>query len=155
MLHCYRRSELQRAAEYIISEDIAFTPGIGFYEIHSLEHLRNSFVEWLGQKTARPGAIEGNDSGYPLPLPLVIQESRSHWPILASCEDTTIEALISLWPEVHISRSSIFEATIAISDGKEIPLPQVESAPTRLARTQRTSAKKRSMRKTSQPDLWN
>jgi predicted nuclease of restriction endonuclease-like RecB superfamily len=155
LLHCYRRSELQQAAGQIVSEDIAFTPGIGFYQIHSLEHLRNSFVEWLEEKTARPGVVEGNDPGNPLSLSWVIQESRSHWPILATCEDTTIESLIGLWPEVHISRSSIFEATIAVSDGKEPPLLQAEAAPKKFTRTQRTSAKKRSIRETSQPDLWN
>jgi predicted nuclease of restriction endonuclease-like RecB superfamily len=155
LLHCYRRSELQRAAEHILNEDIAFTPGIGFYHIHSLEHLRRSFVEWLEEKTTKPGEVEGNDPGNPLPLPWVIQECRSRWPILATCEDATIETLISLWPEVHISRSSIFEATIAVSDGKETPLPQVEAVPKKMARTQRTSAKKRSIQGTSQADLWN
>lgn len=155
LLRCYRRSELQRAAEQIISEAIAFTPGVGFYHVHSLEHLRNSFVEWLEERTRRSGEVEGNDPGDPLLLPWVIQESRSHWPMLAACENATIEALISLWPEVHISRSSIFEATIAISDGKETPLPQVEATPKKLARTQRTPAKKRIIREASQPDLWN
>ncbi len=155
LLHCYRRSELQRAAEDVISEGIAFTPGVGFYQIQSVEHLRNSFVEWLREKVRRSGEVEGNDLGKLLPLPWVIQESRSHWPVLATCEDATIEALISLWPEVHISRSSIFEATITVSDGKETPLPQVESTPKKLARTQRTPAKKRIIRETSQPDLWN
>ncbi len=33
LLHCYRRSELIQAAERIIGEGIAFTPGIGFYQI--------------------------------------------------------------------------------------------------------------------------
>src|SRR5205807_1964042 len=47
LLHCYRRSELIQAAERITGEDIAFTPGIGFYQIDSLEQLRGSFVEWL------------------------------------------------------------------------------------------------------------
>jgi hypothetical protein len=155
LFHCYRRSELQRAAEQIISEAIAFTPGVGFYHVHSLEHLRNSFVEWLEERTRRSGEVEGNDPGDPLLLPWVIQESRSHWPMLAACENATIEALISLWPEVHISRSSIFEATIAISDGKETSLPQIEATPKKLARTQRSPAKKRIIREASQPDLWN
>ena len=47
LLHCYRRSELIQASERIISEGIAFTPGIGFYGIDSLEQLRSSFVNWL------------------------------------------------------------------------------------------------------------
>ncbi len=58
-----------------------------------------------------------------LPLSWVLNESRSRWPILAGCEDATIEAIISLWPEVHINRISIFEATISLLDGEETSLP--------------------------------
>src|SRR5256886_4093977 len=47
LLHCYRRSELILASERIIGEGIAFTPGIGFYQVDSLEQLRGSVVEWL------------------------------------------------------------------------------------------------------------
>ncbi|HEX9133600.1 MAG TPA: DUF790 family protein [Ktedonobacteraceae bacterium] len=148
LLHCYRRSELQRAAEHVINEGIAFTPGVGFYQTDWFDQLRRLFVIWLGE-------VEGKSLGKPLPLPWVIQESRSHWPILAACEDATIEALVSLWPEVHISRSSIFEATIAVSEGKEIPQPQVEAIPKKSARTQRTPTKKRTIHEASQADLWN
>ncbi len=148
LLHCYRRSELQQAAEHIISEGIAFTPGVGFYQTDWFDQLRRLFVIWLGEG-------EGKSLGKPLPLLWVIQESRSHWPILAACEDATIEALISLWPEVRISRSSIFEATIAVSEGKEIPQPQVEATPKKSARTQRTPTKKRTIHEASQADLWN
>jgi predicted nuclease of restriction endonuclease-like RecB superfamily len=165
LLHCYRRSELQQAAEHVISEGIAFTPGVGFYQTDWLEQLRSSFVEWLrevGGKSLgdslreegrRPGEVEGKSTRNPLPW--VIQESRSHWPILAACEDATIEALISLWPEVHISRSSIFEATVAVLEGEEIQLPQVETTPKKSTRERRTPTKKRIIRETSQPDLWN
>src|SRR5262249_42161125 len=62
LLHCYRRSELLHAAEQVIHDGIAFTPGVGFYDIHSLEHLRNSFTEWLRE-------VEGKDPGKPLSLP--------------------------------------------------------------------------------------
>jgi len=55
---------------------------------------------------------------------------------------------------VHISRSSIFEATIAISDGEETPQPRVEDAPKKSARKQRTPTKKRIILETNQPDLW-
>jgi predicted nuclease of restriction endonuclease-like RecB superfamily len=147
LLHCYRRSELQQAAERVINEDIAFTPGVGFYQAEWFDQLHRLFVIWLGE-------VEGKSSGKPLPLPWVIQESRSQWPILSACEDATIEALISLWPEVHISRSSIFEATIAISEGEETPQPRVEAAPKKSARTQRTPTKKRIILETNQPDLW-
>lgn len=148
LLHCYRRSELQQAAERVISERIAFTPGVGFYQADWFAELRSSFVKWLGE-------IEGQSLGNPKPLPWVIQESRSIWPTLASCEDATIEALFSIWPEVHISRSSIFEATIAVSEGKVTPPPRVEDSPKKPARTQRTPTKKRIILETNQPDLWN
>jgi hypothetical protein len=147
LLHCYRRSELQQAAERVINEDIAFTPGVGFYQAEWFDQLHRLFVIWLGE-------VEAKSSGKPLSLPWVIQESRSQWPILSACEDATIEALISLWPEVHISRSSIFEATIAISEGEETPQPRVEAAPKKSARTQRTPTKKRIILETNQPDLW-
>jgi predicted nuclease of restriction endonuclease-like RecB superfamily len=159
LLHCYRRSELIQAAEHITGEGIAFSPGIGFYRVDSLEHLRSSFVEWLedslreGEKSA---AEDGDkNSGKPLTLAWVLHESRSRWPILATCEDATIEALICLWPEVHISRSSIFEATISVSDGAETSLPQVEAPPKKSMKAQRTTAKKHIIRETNQPDLWN
>jgi predicted nuclease of restriction endonuclease-like RecB superfamily len=148
LLHCYRRSELLHAAEQVIHDGIAFTPGVGFYEIHSLEHLRHSFTEWLRE-------VEGKDPGKPLSLPWVLQESRSLWSMLAACEDATIEAIVSLWPDVQINRTSIFEATIATSDGKTTLLPQEEAARKKPVRTQRTPTKKRIICETSQPDLWN
>jgi hypothetical protein len=167
LLHCYRRSELIQAAERVISEGIAFTPGIGFYQIDSLEHLRSSFVEWLGKDEGKKlrdslregessaGEIGDKSSGNSLPLAWVINESRSRWPILATCEDATIEALISLWPEVHISRNSIFEATISLFQGEETTLPQVETPPKKLVRAQKTTAKKRILRESNQADLWS
>jgi predicted nuclease of restriction endonuclease-like RecB superfamily len=167
LLHCYRRSELIQAAERVIGEGIAFTPGIGYYQIDSLEQLRSSFVEWLGKDEGKKlgdslregessaGEIGDKSSGNSLSLAWVINEIRSRWPILATCEDATIEALISLWPEVHISRNSIFEATIAVLDGEETPIPKKENAPKKSARVQRTTAKKRIIRETNQADLWN
>ncbi len=90
-----------------------------------------------------------------LPLSWVLDESRSRWPILATCEDASIEALISLWPEVHISRISIFEATISLLDGEETSLPQVETPSKQSVRAQKTIAKKRIIRESNQPNLWN
>jgi len=167
LLHCYRRSELIQAAERVIGEGIAFTPGIGFYQIDSLEHLRSSFVEWLGKDEGKKlgdslregessaGEVGDKSSGNSLPLAWVLNESRSRWPILATCEDATIESLISLWPEVHISRSSIFEATISLFQGEETTLPQVETPPKKLVRAQKTTAKKRILRESNQADLWS
>ena len=47
VLHCYRRSELQRAAERVVSEEIAFVPGIGLYQRAALEQLKYAFLTWM------------------------------------------------------------------------------------------------------------
>jgi len=167
LLHCYRRSELIQAAERIIGEGIAFTPGLGFYQIDSLEQLRGSFVEWLGEDEGKKmgdslregessaGEVGDKSSRNSLALAWVLHESRSRWPILATCEDATIEALISLWPEVHISRNSIFEATISLLDGEKTTLPNIENVPKKSVRAQKKTAKKRILRETNQTDLWS
>src|SRR5258708_36689032 len=122
-LHYYRSSELMRAAERVAGESIAFTPGIGLYHVDWLEHLRVSFVKWLGEDEGKsPGDSLREDrrreeeDREPLSLSRVLTWMRTHWPALAACEDATLEAIIGLWPEVRILRSSIFEATVAILD---------------------------------------
>ena len=160
LLHCYRRSELIQAAERIIGEGIAFTPGIGFYQIDSLEQLRSSFVEWLEESLGEDERSAAEDVekklGKSLPLGWVLNESRSRWPILATCEDATIEAVISLWPEVHISRISIFEATISLLDGEETSLPQVETPSKKSDEgTKENNPKSVLVRETNQADLWS
>lgn len=159
LLHCYRRSELIQAAERIAGEGITFTPGIGFYKIDSLEQLRGSFVEWLEESLAED---EMNATGVTdkklkksLPLDWVLHESRDRWPILATCEDALIEAIISLWPEVHINRISIFEATISVLKGEETSLPQVETPRKKSVRAQKSIAKNRIIRESNQAELWN
>jgi predicted nuclease of restriction endonuclease-like RecB superfamily len=159
LLNCYRRSELMQAAERITGEGIAFTPGIGFYQIDSLEQLRGSFVEWLGQSLIEnersTTQVDEKMLKNSLPLDWVLNESRSRWPILASFEDATIEAIISLWPEVHINRISIFEATISLLNGEEPSLPQVEAPRKKAVQAQKTIAKKRIIRESDQADLWS
>ena len=106
LLHSYRRSELQRAVEQVVCADIAFAAGVGLYHIDTLEQLRSSFVEWIG-------AVEQ------LPLADVLRELRIRWrptySQLANCEDATLEALLDLWPEVHVRRTSIFDAVVEVS----------------------------------------
>ncbi len=159
LLHCYRRSELIQAADRIIGEGIAFTPGIGFYQIDSLEQLRSSFVEWLGESLREDERSAAEDVEKKLkkslPLAWALDESRSRWPILAICEDATIEALISLWPEVHISRISIFEATISLLDGEETSLPQIETPSKKSIKAQKKTTQKRTVLETNQADLWS
>ena len=163
LLHCYRRSELQRAAQRVLTEAITFTPGIGMYATDWLEHLRVSFVEWLENATSKVPART-------LPLQEALRNTRSQWPVLAQCEDTVIEALIGLWPEVLVSRSSIFEATIglinnveeqgydahfnALSPSEGPAGITSQPAAKRQIRERRATYKKRSANETIQGDLW-
>jgi hypothetical protein len=153
---------LQRAAQDILTETITFTPGIGLYAIDWLEHLRVSFVEWLESAISE---VPGNT----LPLQEVLLNTRFQWPVLAQCEDSAIEALISLWPQVRVSRSSIFEATIGLmndpgeqgGDTQLNALPAYETtvitsqpAAKRQIRERRAIYKKRGADETIQGDLW-
>lgn len=151
LLHCYRRSELPLAAERVITDDVVFASGIGLYHTHWMEQLRLSFVEWIGSA--------GISS-----LLEVLQASRQCWPLLQNCEDATIEAILGLWPEVKISRSSIFEASVTVTtpetenmeQSQEVvdyseQLPITNKKPTR---SKATVTKKRLVRETSQGDLW-
>ncbi len=164
LLHCYRRSELQRATERVVTETIAFTAGAGLYATDWLEHLKVSFVEWLGSVTREK-------SVHALPLQETLRDCRLRWPVLEQCEDAAIEALISLWPEVGVSRSSIFEASIGLVDNggaqwSEASGAHCNASPTseettisqhtskRQIRERRTVYKKRSAGETMQGDLW-
>ncbi|HJT59381.1 MAG TPA: DUF790 family protein, partial [Ktedonobacteraceae bacterium] len=117
LLHCYRRSELQRAAQRIVTATIAFTTGVGLYAADWLEHLKVSFVQWIGSVTSVQSAQE-------IPLQEALLHCRLQSPVLEQCEDAAIEALISLWPEVSVSRSSIFDAAIHLVNNVEADLSQ-------------------------------
>ena len=158
LLHCYRRSELQRATERVVTETIAFTAGVGLYATDWLEHLKVSFVEWLGSVTREK-------SVHALPLQETLRDCRLRWPVLEQCEDAAIEALISLWPEVGVSRSSIFEASIGLVDNggehfdalpalEETTVTISQQTPKRQVRERRAAYKKRSASETMQGDLW-
>src|SRR5262249_30349773 len=101
LLHCYRRSELQRAAERIACEDIVFTPAVGLYQVDWLEQMKRSFVEWMDTLAVAP-----------LPLEDVLQASKARWSELAGYENATLEALLALWPEIGVHRTSIFDAMV-------------------------------------------
>lgn len=147
-LHCYRRSELIRAAEEIVSDVIAFTPGVGLYDSNWLEHLGVSFVEWLGENGRQA-----------MPLAGALQECRARWPTLAQADDAILEALLSLWPSIQIRRSSIFEATVALANAPEQVTEEQETyqqpVPAKAVRERRTIYKKRSNPiPATQEDLW-
>ena len=159
LLNCYRRSELIQAAERITGEGIAFTPGIGFYQVDSFEQLRALFVEWLGHSLREDERstteVDEKMLKNSLPLHWVLNESRSYWPILAGCEDATIETIISLWPEVHINRISIFEATISLLNGEEPSQSHIETPSKKIMKGQKKTPQKRIVRETNQADLWS
>jgi predicted nuclease of restriction endonuclease-like RecB superfamily len=112
LLHCYRRSELQRAAQFVVTGTIAFTMGVGLYTTHWLEHMQASFVHWVESAARERSTPE-------ISLQEAVQYCRSQSAILEQCEDTIIEALIGLWPQVQVSRSSIFDATIHLANSTE------------------------------------
>jgi predicted nuclease of restriction endonuclease-like RecB superfamily len=118
LLHCYRRSELQRAAAHVTCEDIAFTTGVGLYQVDWLEQMRDSFVDWIGSLAIAP-----------VPLAEVLQTCKARWPVLADYEDTILEGLLGLWPEIHVHRTSIFDAVVEVSS-PELPTPEVPSLQT-------------------------
>ncbi|MEO8972259.1 MAG: DUF790 family protein [Ktedonobacteraceae bacterium] len=154
LLQCYRRSELALAAGRVVESatDIAFSPGIGLYTLDWLEHLRVSFVEWLGKM----GVV---------PLADVLHACRTRWLQFATAEDAALEAIFSLWPEVQVKRSSIFDATIAIAgtddvrDTGDSDDVMDEDTPHRTAtkktvRERKAPYKKRTTNETQQEDLW-
>ncbi|MFL5586540.1 MAG: DUF790 family protein [Ktedonobacteraceae bacterium] len=159
LLHCYRRSELALAAEHVIrvsGQSVAFAPGIGLYRIDWMEQLRMSFVEWIG-------------SVGKLPLADVLRQSRERWPTLADCEDAALEAMLGLWPQVRVHRTSIFEAMVELTDNAGAAcnaqfiapnIPNNEAIPNNVptrkpSREKLTVPKKRVVKEAVQGDLWN
>jgi hypothetical protein len=93
------------------------------------------------------------------------------WPMLKSCEDATIEGLIALWPEIHVRRSSIFDAVVEMSDrqngipvGPDLSRPSpiyrpsneahLNAAPKKAVRERRATYKKRTSHEATQENLW-
>jgi predicted nuclease of restriction endonuclease-like RecB superfamily len=148
MLRCYRRSELQRAAERVVNDEIIFIPGLGLYQVAEMEQLKRSFLTWMG-------------TVHSLPLREVLGEMRLRWSMLAACEDATLEALLGLWSEIQIQRSSIFDATVELPTAVGAQFIAPETVPAvaekeikKVVREKRPSLKKRSSNETIQGDLW-
>ncbi len=103
LLHCFRRSELQLAAERIVTkndgEEIAFVAGMGLYSQIWLERVKRSFLYWLA-------------SVHTTSLSSAVQALKADNPLLEDSADTTIETLLGLWPEVLLRRDSIFDTTV-------------------------------------------
>src|SRR5260370_36406621 len=83
---------------------MVFSNGGGFERGDWLEQMRGSFVPLIGSLTVAP-----------VPLPEVIQACKARWPVLADYEDTALEALLGLWPEIRVNRTSIFDAVVEVS----------------------------------------
>jgi len=163
LLHCYRRSEIQQAAEWVCRETgehpaIAFVPGLGLYHHRWMQELRQSFREWMNTVQSAP-------------LSDVLCEIKRQQAILQDCADATIETLLGLWPEVRIQRESIFDAVVELVDrevatasdevGETVVAPEesvfVAAKPARKqVREKRTSTKKRPAGETEavQGSLW-
>jgi len=123
-----------------------------------MEQLKISFVEWI----ERVGSLS---------LVEALRESRVRWPGLKGCEDATLEAILALWPEVHIQRASIFEAVVEVANHKvredavnangevlsntRASDHSAPNTPTKKSvRERRTTPKKRVVREVAQGDLW-
>lgn len=154
LLQCYRRSELPCAAARVLAPDIEYTPGLGLYLLDWLKHLHGSFVEWIEAK----GQVECS-------LSAIIQECKLTWPELAGCDDGTIEALLSLWPEVSIQRGSLFEAKLLVKalQGEEALAGEAciqaettspAASSKRGVRERRTGSRKQAQHEASQQNLW-
>jgi Protein of unknown function (DUF790) len=154
VLHCYRRSELQRAAERVVNEEVAFVPGLGLYQIAAIEQLKHSFLIWMS-------------TAHSLSLREVMSEMRTRWSMLTEYEDATLEALLGLWPEVQVQRSSIFDAVVELVsdvetssiDSASLPIVETQSIATakemkKQVREKRVTLKKRSVNEAKQEDLW-
>lgn len=168
LLNCYRRSEIQQAAEQVCAlsngegsehSAIDFVPGLGLYHHRWMQKLRQSFREWMN-------AIQS------APLSQVLLEIKRQQAALQNCADTTIEILLDLWPEVRIQRRSIFDAVVELVDEKVAMVSnEVEEAvvapeglalqPMKLVKKQvrekRVSIKKRSVGEIEavQGSLWD
>ena len=121
-----------------------------------VERYRVSFVEWLGKM----GVV---------PLADVLRACRTRWPQFATSEGTAaLEALFSLWPEVQVKRSSIFDVTIAIAGPADLvnardAEDEMDAATTediahrtttkKVVRERKASYKKRTTTETQQGDL--
>ncbi|MEO7020008.1 MAG: hypothetical protein ABI234_07660, partial [Ktedonobacteraceae bacterium] len=154
LLHCYRRSELPRAITHIRELGIEYAPGLGLYLPAWLEHLHRSFVVWIEAQNCAE-----------LPLSDVIQECKIRWLELAACDESTIEALLGLWPEVRIQRASIFDAKLLVEslqraealneaeDTQAETTPQAARSP-KATRERRVGNKQQNRQKTGQQNLW-
>jgi predicted nuclease of restriction endonuclease-like RecB superfamily len=149
-LHCYRRAELSQAVERVTGGGVAYMSGVGLFAQQWMEQLGVSFVEWLEERKDRRVSVTE-----------ALSEWRNRQPVLNDCDETTFEALLGLWPSVHLRRSSMFEAVVTLA-GEEYTLSEdqdeAQAAPRKVVRERRAAYKKRPAEKAdstaSQQNLW-
>ena len=103
ILHCYRRSELQQAVEGILDDAIRFSIGVGLYTCTWMEQIQQSFLTWMRAKRS-------------VALSDALQELRTYENVLQTCEDEVLEAMINMWSEVRVFRTSIFDASVELTE---------------------------------------
>lgn len=145
-LQCYRRSELLLATERIVDERIGFLSGLGLYDKAWMAQVEAAFFAWMGtQRVALSAALT---------------ELRTRWQAFAGCEDAGLEVLISIWPDIDINRSSIFDATVERADAQAyepsspVTLEAVQPIKKQVRERRVTTTKKRVEDETKQEDLW-
>jgi predicted nuclease of restriction endonuclease-like RecB superfamily len=106
-LYCYRRSELASAAELVLACDILFVPGIGLYYVAWLEQFKNTVLAWLRSKHVAS-------------LQEIVQEAQTQWSSAVAWDDSSLEILLTAWPEIYINRTSIFDITIELAEEVQI-----------------------------------
>jgi len=154
VLHCYRRSELQRAVTHVVNEDIVFSTGVGLYTKTWMERVKEVFVSWL--RTVH--AMELSHA-----LHVLRQQER----VLQNYADSALEAMIGMWTEVRIRRDSIFDATIMYVGNENVmqqsemvreqPVAYLSSekpAKPREKRNVSQKSTKSTKAQTTQKDLW-
>lgn len=154
LLHCFRRSELQLAAERVVTDnsgEIAFVAGIGLYRQAWLKDLKQAFLRWL--TPIHTAALHE-----------AMQAMLTRYPELSDCTDTTIETLLGLWPEVLLRHDSIFDTSVELLQGKQIeeeriekeqtPVAAVKPVKDQKARERRPKKRPAGERDMIQGDLW-
>jgi hypothetical protein len=138
---------------------------LGLYAQSWLHKLQHTFYTWLAQEQQQQQTVSLNAA---------LAALRTYDETLQTGPDTLLETLIGLWPEVHIQRDSIFDATITLTGSSVIDpiVPEEASTPSdsesivpvsptpkkKATREQRSSAKKQRPVAASeivQGDLWS
>lgn len=102
LLKCYRRSELAQATQLVVDERTRYVAGLGLYSVEAEEQLRREMLTALRAENA-------------FTLGAFAARIRQLAPALQACDESAIEALITLWPEIYIRRDSIFEAQVELA----------------------------------------